>query len=67
MTAFLLGALFGLIGFGYFLYGKRQKEMMPMLVGLALCVYPYFVTQVYLMVLIGVVLMAVPYFYAKWF
>lgn len=67
MTAFLFGALFGLIGFGYFLYGKRQQDAVSMLVGIALCIYPYFVAQVYLIIAIGLALMAIPYFYAKWF
>jgi hypothetical protein len=56
------GMLFGAIGFGYFLYGRKQKVAMPFLSGVALCIFPYFVSNVYLMVLIGVVLLALPYF-----
>jgi hypothetical protein len=56
------GMLFGAIGFGYFLYGRKQKAAMPFLSGVALCIFPYFVSNVYLMVLIGVVLLALPYF-----
>jgi len=54
--------LFGAIGFGYFLYGRKQKVAMPFLSGIALCIFPYFVSNVYLIVLIGVVLIALPYF-----
>jgi len=56
------GVLFGAIGFGYFLYGRKQKAAMPFLCGIALCFFPYFVSNVYMMVLIGAVLLALPYF-----
>lgn len=59
---FIWGLLFGAIGFGYFLYGRKQRAAMPFLSGIALCAFPYFVSNVYLMVLIGVVLLALPYF-----
>ena len=43
-TASLLwGLLFGSIGVGFFVYGKRQRMVVPLLCGLALMVYPYFV------------------------
>ncbi len=62
-TASLLwGLLFGSIGVGFFIYGKRQSMIVPLLCGLALIVYPYFVTSTWLLLLIGVALMAVPYF-----
>ncbi|MCB1698537.1 MAG: hypothetical protein H6984_13750 [Pseudomonadales bacterium] len=59
---FIWGLLFGAIGFGYFLYGRKQRVAMPFLSGIALCVFPYFVSNVYTMVLTGVVLLALPYF-----
>lgn len=62
-TAVLIwGMLFGAIGFGYFLYGKKQKAILPLCVGVALCVFPYFIANVYVLVLVGLVLMAIPYF-----
>jgi len=63
MAAQLLwGLVFGSIGFGFFLYGKKQRAPVPLTCGLALMLYPYFVTNAYLLVAIGVVLCAVPYF-----
>jgi len=56
------GMLFGAIGFGYFLYGRKQKAAMPFLSGIALCAFPYFVSNVYMMVLTGAVLLTLPYF-----
>ena len=62
-TAVLLwGLLFGSIGFGYFLYGKKQKAVVPLVTGIVLCVVPYFIANVYALVMVGVVLMAIPFF-----
>lgn len=62
-TAVLLwGLLFGSIGFGLFLYGKKQKAVVPLITGIALCVVPYFTADVYVLVLVGVILMIIPYF-----
>ena len=54
--------LFGAIGMGYFIYGTRQRVAVPFVVGVALIIYPYLISNVYLMVLIGCGLIAVPYF-----
>lgn len=62
-TAVLMwGLLFGAIGTGFFIYGRKQKAIVPLCVGIALCVFPYFIANVYALVLVGVVLMAIPYF-----
>ncbi|HEY3521932.1 MAG TPA: hypothetical protein VGK80_12960 [Rhodanobacteraceae bacterium] len=62
-TATLLwGLLFGSIGVGFFIYGKRQSMIVPLVCGLALMVYPYFVANAWLLLGIGIALMAVPYF-----
>jgi hypothetical protein len=58
----LWGLLFSSVGLGYFLYGKKQKAVVPLVCGLALIIYPYFISNVPLLVGIGVVLMAIPYF-----
>jgi hypothetical protein len=54
--------LFGSIGLGYFMYGKKQKAVVPLVCGLVLIVFPYFVSNALLLVGIGVVLAAIPYF-----
>jgi predicted membrane protein len=58
----LWGLLFGSIGLGFFVYGKKQKAIVPLVCGLTLMIFPYFITNTYLLVTIGVVLIAVPYF-----
>ena len=57
-SALIIGAFFGIIGFSLFMYGKKSQEMKPMLIGVALMVYPYFVTSVLWSVLIGIGLIA---------
>ncbi|MCW5202706.1 hypothetical protein VU11_03120 [Desulfobulbus sp. US2] len=57
------GLMFGAIGSGFFIYGKKQNAFVPLGTGLLLCVLPYFITNIYLMLLVGFILMAVPYFF----
>jgi hypothetical protein len=56
------GVLFSSIGLGLFLYGKKQRAVVPFLCGLALMIYPYFIGNWVVLVTIGVVLSAIPYF-----
>ena len=58
----LWGLLFGSIGLGFFVYGKKQRAIVPLACGLALMVFPYFVADTLPLVGIGVVLTAIPYF-----
>ena len=61
-SSIILGVLFGSIGLGYIVYGRKQKKGIALFSGIALCAYPYFVTNVVLCVIIGIALMALPYF-----
>ena len=63
MAQILWGVLFGAIGAGFMVYGRKQGALAPLLCGLALVVFPYFVTNTVLLVLIGVALVAAPYFF----
>jgi hypothetical protein len=58
----LWGLLFSSIGLGFFLYGRKSRAPWPLLCGIALMVYPYFVANPWWIVAIGVVLTALPYF-----
>ena len=55
--------MFSVIGLGFFVYGTRQRAAVPFAVGVALFIFPYFVSNVYLLIAIGVVLMAIPYYF----
>ena len=59
---FIVYILFGAIGLGYFVYGKRQSKVVPLICGAGLIVYPYFVTNTVLLFVIGVVFLGLPYF-----
>jgi hypothetical protein len=56
------GLIFGAIGIGYFTYGRRQGNKVALLAGLGLMIYPYFVSTTTGMVIVGCLLLALPYF-----
>lgn len=67
MTLFL-GLIFGAVGTVYFMYGKKQHDATFLVVGVALALYPYFFDNVFLVLIIGAALSAVPIARAKgWF
>jgi hypothetical protein len=49
------GLVFGSIGFVAFMYGKRMNLWKPMFLGLALMVYPYFVSNDIAMIVVGAI------------
>lgn len=61
-TSLFLGILFGSIGFAFCVYGKRQSALVPLLCGVALMVFPYFVASTALLVVVGAGLVAIPWF-----
>jgi Na+/proline symporter len=63
MASLVWGVLFGAIGAGYFIYGKRQQEAVPMLCGAGLMVFPYFVSSTVMLVIVGAILMAIPFLF----
>jgi len=58
----LLSVLLGAIGFGYIVYGRKQMHSMALISGILLCVFPYFVGNIWLMLLIASLLMLLPRF-----
>ena len=61
-NSLLFAMLFGSIGFGYFVYGKKQQRFAALLAGLALIIFPYFVSNTYALAAAGLGLMAAPFF-----
>ena len=49
------GFVFGSIGFVAFIYGKRMNLWKPMFLGIALMVYPYFISNDLAMIAIGAI------------
>ncbi len=56
------GMLFGAVGLGFFTYGRRQKAVVPLVTGVTLFLFPYFISNVYVLVVAGIVLLVLPYF-----
>ncbi len=52
-SALIGSLLFGAVGFVAFVYGKKMALWKPMVIGVVLMVYPYFVPQTWLMYTIG--------------
>ena len=52
----LLAVIFGLVGFAAFRYGRKNSEPRPLILGIALMAYGYFVTNAWVSLAIGSVL-----------
>ena len=61
-TQLFLGVIFSSIGLGYFMYCKKQKMTVPLVCGLVLMLFTYFIESNILITVIGVVLSILPYF-----
>ncbi len=57
------GLVLGSIGLGYLMYGRRQRAIMPTLCGIGLMIFPWFVSGTWALVLIGAVLLVVPFLF----
>lgn len=54
--------LFGLLGTGYFIFGKKRGRYLFLACGLGLGLFPYFVDGLWTIVLVGAALSAAPFF-----
>ena len=62
-VSFLFTAMiFGVVGLGYFVYGRKQHQIVPLLSGISLNLIPFFLTNIYLLVTAGIILAVLPYF-----
>lgn len=57
----LASFLFGMVGLGMFLFGKKSGRFVPMGSGLALMSVPYVVTNLLVLLTIGAALVAMPW------
>ncbi len=60
-SVLLIGLLSGVFGVAYFVYGKRQTKLTPMIAGVLLCIYPYFIESVLWLAVVGLLLLAAPF------
>ncbi len=54
----LAAIIFSIIGWCAFRFGKREGNMRPIILGITLMVYPYFISNTWVMLLIGIALTA---------
>ena len=55
------GIVAGAIGMAYFVYGRRQTKLVPVIAGVLLCVYPYFVQSWLWLGVVGALLLVAPF------
>ena len=60
-NSLLVGLIAGVFGVAYFVYGKRTGKFTPMIVGVLLCIYPYFIDSLLWLIVVGVLLLAAPF------
>lgn len=48
--------LFGIVGYAAYRYGKKAGNFNPMAIGVTLMVYPYFISQTWLLYVVGIAL-----------
>ena len=61
MAELFIGIVTGAIGLGYIVYGRKQQRFAPLVCGIALCAYPWFVHGVAGLCVIGAALSAEPW------
>jgi hypothetical protein len=61
-SSLIWGLVFGSIGIGFLIYGRKQRAVVPLVCGLALMIFPYFVSNTILLIAVGIMLIAIPYF-----
>lgn len=62
MTLILWSLCFGSIGFGYFIYGKKQSHTVIRYTGIALMIFPYFIHNIVALIVVGFMLLLLPKF-----
>lgn len=63
--ALLLDLLFGAVGSGYLIYGKKQYSAAFLVAGFVLVIYPYFISNLALCAFVGIVVSAAPFVIQK--
>ena len=64
-TTLILSTLFGAIGLGYFVYGKRSGALVPLVCGVLLMSVPYFIFNSMALVAVCTTIAVVPYFFRR--
>lgn len=57
-SALFASMFFGIVGFAAFIYARNTRTWHPLVIGIALMVFPYFIEQTWLLYTIGCALCA---------
>lgn len=60
-TTLFAGLILGSLGMGYIVYGRRQRNPIALVSGVALCGMPYLISNMLLLVLVSIVFIALPF------
>jgi hypothetical protein len=60
-STLMWGVIFGSLGLGFFVYGKKQRAIIPFLSGIGLMVFPYFISNVFILITTGIIFVALPF------
>jgi hypothetical protein len=60
-STLLASFLFGTVGIGYFVYGRKQGRVVPFASGIGLFAIPYLIDSNLLLMCAGAVLLALPF------
>ena len=66
-STLIMMIIFGSIGTGYFIYGKKQKHTAALLCGIGLIALPYIIKNVWGMLALGILLSLSPFIIKKYF
>lgn len=61
MNNLFFGVITGAFGVAYIVYGKRQTKLAPVIAGVLLCIYPYFIESWLWLGVVGALLLAAPF------
>lgn len=62
-TSLMAGLIFGSIGVGYCIYGKKQSHLVAFLAGIFLIGLPYAIDNNVALIIISLILMVIPKFF----
>jgi hypothetical protein len=57
----ILSMIWGSIGVGFFIYGKKQARAVFLLCGILLCIVPYFISSALVSLILGSILFFLPF------
>jgi hypothetical protein len=61
LSTLIIGIVTGVLGVAYIAYGRRQTKFVPLLAGVFLFAYPYFIDSLVWLCVAGMLLLAAPF------